>query len=70
LPSQFKPDALLERNGSDFIAADGRYLAGLVFDKDVILPVTLDFEEIKQELMTLDVSGQYSCPDIFQLDVK
>ncbi len=61
------PRSLIERGGSAIIAPDGRYLAGPVFDAEIILYATLDLQEIERESMTLDVSGQYSRPDIFRL---
>jgi predicted amidohydrolase len=57
---------LIERGGSAIIAPDGRYLAGPVFDKEAVLTATLDMNEIDREMMTLDVTGHYSRPDIFQ----
>ncbi|MBB5060065.1 putative amidohydrolase [Granulicella aggregans] len=63
------PQSLIERGGSAIIAPDGRYLAGPVFDEEVILYATLDLQEIERELMTMDVSGHYSRPDIFRLQV-
>ncbi len=64
-----EPRTLIERGGSAIIAPDGRYLAGPVFDEEVILYAGLDVREIERESMTLDVSGHYSRPDIFQLKV-
>jgi len=61
------PQILIERGGSAIIAPDGRYLAGPIFDEEAILYATLDLREIEEESMTLDVSGHYSRPDIFQL---
>ena len=63
------PRTLIERGGSAIIAPDGRYLAGPVFDDEVILYATLDLQEIEKESMTMDVSGHYSRPDVFQLKV-
>jgi predicted amidohydrolase len=63
------PDRLVERGGSAIIAPDGRYLAGPVFEDEAVLTATLDLLEIEKESMTLDVSGHYSRPDIFQLNV-
>jgi nitrilase len=54
---------------SAIIAPDGRYLAGPVFEDEVVLTATLDLLEIEKESMTLDVSGHYSRPDIFELHV-
>ena len=63
------PQSLIERGGSAIIAPDGRYLAGPVFDEEAILYATLDLQEIEKESMTMDVSGHYSRPDVFQLKV-
>jgi predicted amidohydrolase len=63
------PDRLVELGGSAIIAPDGRYLAGPVFEEEAVLTATLDLEEIEKESMTLDVSGHYSRPDIFDLNV-
>ena len=64
-----EPHTLIERGGSAIIAPDGRYLAGPVFGEETILYATLDLQEIEQESMTMDVSGHYSRPDIFQMKV-
>ena len=61
------PGSLIERGGSAIIGPDGRYVVGPVFDEETILFATLDLQEIEKESMTLDVSGHYSRPDIFQL---
>ena len=63
------PQSLIEKGGSAIIAPDGRYLAGPVFDEEAILYATLDLQEIEKESMTMDVSGHYSRPDVFQLKV-
>jgi nitrilase len=68
--SQPPPEAFIERGGSAIIAPDGRYLAGPIFEDEVVLTATLELEEIDRESMTLDVSGHYSRPDIFQLSVS
>ncbi len=63
------PKGFVERGGSAIIAPDGRYLAGPIFEDEVILSAILELKEIDREAMTLDVSGHYSRPDIFQLSV-
>jgi nitrilase len=68
-PAGLEPHTLIERGGSAIIAPDGRYLAGPVFDEETILYATLDLQEIEQESMTMDVSGHYSRPDVFQMKV-
>jgi nitrilase len=66
---QLTPQTLVERGGSAVIAPDGRYIAGPMFDEESILYATIDLREIDRESMTLDVSGHYSRPDIFQFKV-
>ncbi len=61
------PDDLLLRGGSAVIGPDGRYIAGHVFDKETIMTAEIDFSEIDREKMTLDVSGHYNRPDVFDL---
>jgi nitrilase len=64
------PDGLLIRGGSAIIAPNGRYLAGPVFDEETVLVADCDLAEITREAMTLDVSGHYSRPDVFEFRVK
>jgi nitrilase len=64
------PDGLLIRGGSAIIAPNGRYLAGPVFDEESVIVADCDLSEITREAMTLDVSGHYSRPDVFEFRVK
>jgi nitrilase len=64
------PDRLLLRGGSAIIAPDGRLLAGSVLDEETILTAELDLEEIARESLTLDVTGHYSRPDVFDFRIK
>ncbi len=78
LPKQFEipaelaanPDKLVLRGGSAIIAPDTRYIAGPVFDQETILLAEIDLHEIRREQMTLDTTGHYSRPDIFNLTVS
>lgn len=63
-------DALVLRGGSAAIGPDGAYVAGPVFDEETILMADLDLETIDREKMTLDVSGHYHRPDLFEVIVK
>jgi nitrilase len=69
-PADLPPTQLVQRGGSAIIAPNGRYLAGPVYDEETILMATLDLGEIIRESMTLDVTGHYSRPDVFDLTVK
>ncbi len=61
------PDTLLLRGGSAIIGPNGRYLAGPVYDEETVLVADLDLDEIVKESMTLDVTGHYHRPDIFDV---
>jgi nitrilase len=56
--------------GSAIIAPDGSFLAGPVFEKEVILTADVDLSRIAEESLALDVSGHYTRPDIFELKLK
>ena len=64
------PGALVLNGGSAIIAPDGSLLAGPVFDEATILMAELDFARIAEESLTLDVTGHYSRPDIFDFKLK
>ena len=65
-----KHDQLLLRGGSCVIGPDGKYVVEPQFEKECILYATLDLNKIPEEKMTLDVTGHYQRPDIFELSVK
>jgi predicted amidohydrolase len=58
------------RGGSAIIGPDGRYIAEPVFDEPTMLLADLDLGLTREETMTLDVSGHYSRPDVFNFDVR
>lgn len=64
------PDAFVLRGGSAIIAPDGTVLAGPVYDEEVILTAEIDLARVKEESLTLDVTGHYSRPDIFEVKLK
>jgi predicted amidohydrolase len=65
-----RPDALVLRGGSAIIGPDGLLLAGPVLDEEAILTADLDLGRIAAESLTLDVTGHYHRPDVFDLRVK
>ncbi len=65
-----KPDELVLRGGSCIIAPDGRYVVEPVFDEETIITAQLDLRVIDKEKMTLDVSGHYHRPDIFEFKLR
>ncbi|MCI0413783.1 carbon-nitrogen hydrolase family protein [bacterium] len=64
------PQQLLLRGGSAIIGPDGHYVVEPVFDRETILIRELDLQMIDRERMTLDVSGHYHRPDIFDVRVR
>jgi predicted amidohydrolase len=65
-----QPDALILRGGSAIIGPDGMVLAGPIFDEETILMAEIDFSTITKESLTLDVTGHYARPDLFDLQLK
>jgi predicted amidohydrolase len=64
------PDKLALNGGSAIIAPDGSLLAGPAFKEETILTADLDLSHIARESLTLDVTGHYSRPDIFDVKLK
>jgi predicted amidohydrolase len=63
-------DSLTLNGGSAIIAPDGRVITGPVFDEETILTAEIDLSRIAEESLTLDVTGHYSRPDIFEFGLK
>jgi len=61
------PNGFLYKGGSAVIAPNGRYLAGPVWEDETLVVADCDLGEIMRESLTLDVSGHYSRPDLFNL---
>ncbi len=59
------PDQWLLRGGSAVIGPDGHYLVGPVFEQEAILITDLDLRRGLAESMTLDVTGHYHRPELF-----
>ncbi|MEP6936750.1 MAG: carbon-nitrogen hydrolase family protein [Chthoniobacterales bacterium] len=78
LPSEFAPparfaddpDKFLLRGGSAIIGPDGRYVVEPVFDQETTLTAELDLAAVDREKMTLDVTGHYSRPDVFDFQLR
>ena len=78
LPSELEPHAskvaeasqLVMRGGSAIIAPDGSYVAGPVFDEPTLLVATLDLSRVREERMTLDVTGHYQRAELLSMQVK
>jgi len=65
-----QPDAFVLNGGSAIIGPDGKILAGPIFDEETILIAEIDFSEITRESLTLDVTGHYARPDVFDLRLR
>jgi nitrilase len=63
-------DTWVMRGGSAIIGPDGAYLAGPVFDEPTIVVANLDLDRLREERMTLDVTGHYHRPDVFSFGLK
>ena len=63
-------DQVVMRGGSAIIAPDGTYLAGPCFEEEVVLVATLDLARVREESMTLDVSGHHHRPELLALQVR
>ena len=63
------PDGLLMRGGTCIIGPDGSFLADPVFNRPSMVTAEIDLSETIPQTMTLDVTGHYSRPDIFTLQV-
>ena len=65
LESTADPDSWILRGGSAIIAPDGSYVVEPSYGEPGILYGDLDLSRVREEQMTLDVSGHYSRPDCF-----
>lgn len=54
------------RGGSMIVGPDGKVLAGPVFEREEIVTAQIDLRRVREESMTLDVSGHYARPDCFE----
>ena len=63
-------DALILNGGSAIIGPDGYYVAGPVFDAEVIVLARINLGRIREESLALDVTGHYYRPDLFDFRVK
>ncbi|MFN0084966.1 MAG: carbon-nitrogen hydrolase family protein [Blastocatellia bacterium] len=56
--------------GSAVIGPDGQYVAGPAFASEVIILARINLDRIREESMTLDVTGHFSRPDLFDFHFK
>jgi len=65
-----KPEELVLNGGSTIISPTGDYVTEPVFDAEGLVIGDCDLSLIDRESMTLDVSGHYARPDIFEFRIK
>jgi predicted amidohydrolase len=65
-----RPEAFVLNGGSAIIAPDGSLLAGPAYEEETILSAELDLGRIGEESLTLDVTGHYHRPDLFDVKLK
>jgi nitrilase len=56
--------------GSCVIGPDGHYVAGPTFCSEVIILARINLERIREESLTLDVTGHFDRPDLFAFHNK
>ncbi len=61
-----RADQLVLRGGSAIIGPDGSYVVEPVYDEPRVLVAELDLSRIREESMTLDVTGHYNRPELFE----
>jgi predicted amidohydrolase len=59
------PDEWVLRGGSAVIGPDGRYVVEPVYDEPRLIVAELDLGRIREESMTLDVTGHYARAELF-----
>jgi predicted amidohydrolase len=59
------PDQWVLRGGSAIIGPDGKYIVEPLYDEPRILMAELDLRRASEESMTLDVTGHYHRPELF-----
>lgn len=59
------PNHWVLRGGSAIVGPDGAYVAEPVYDEPAILLAELDLARTSEESMTLDVTGHYHRPELF-----
>ncbi len=64
------PEQWVLRGGSAIVGPDGLYIVEPVYDEARILFAELDLGRIREESMSLDVSGHYHRPELFDFHVN
>lgn len=73
LPDHLKnnPNKFLLNGGSSVIAPNNAYILEPQYDQEALIFVSIEnWEEVLKERITLDVSGHYARPDVFEFGVN
>lgn len=78
LPRELEPashlslgeDEYLLNGGSAVIGPDGMYVAGPTFGAEVIVLARINLDRIREESLTLDVTGHFNRPDLFDFHLR
>jgi nitrilase len=57
------------RGGSAIVGPDGRYIVEPCFDRPELIVSDIDLGRVREERMTLDVSGHYHRPELLRLEI-
>jgi predicted amidohydrolase len=68
--AELEDDDLVLRGGSAIYGPDGDLVCGPVWDEETLLVAELDFAAIDRAALTLDVTGHYARPDVFEFGIK
>jgi nitrilase len=63
------PSDWVLRGGSAIIGPDGRYVVDPCFDRPGLIVSDIDLGRVREERMTLDVTGHYHRPELLRFDV-
>jgi len=77
LPTELEPHAgkvrssgdWVLRGGSAIVGPDGRYIVEPCFDRPELIVSDIDLGRVREERMTLDVSGHYHRPELLRLEI-
>ncbi len=77
LPAELEPHAgkvrssgdWVLRGGSAVVGPDGRYVVEPCFDRPELIVSDIDLGRVREERMTLDVSGHYHRPELLRLEI-
>ncbi|HXH88977.1 MAG TPA: carbon-nitrogen hydrolase family protein [Gaiellaceae bacterium] len=70
LPVDGDPERWVLRGGSAIIGPAGTWVAEPVYEEETIVVADLDLDAIDRERLTLDVTGHYSRPDVFEFGLR